>query len=240
MKNPKSKSKAKSKAKSKSKKTYSLRKAPSTGGFYIKRRIPMFNIAASQTVAGSITQSSGGVLSLGTPVAAASGIGNMYDVPFGITLQLNQLDTYADLVNICDKYRIVNALIKFCATNTGPIQYGTFPMPYIEYVVDHDDGNAPTVSVLTQKMGVRNVGFNQRGQLSMYYKPLPSPAVYGSGVTVWAIVPSKSPYLNSANYDVPHYGIKGVIRNVFAAGTSTTASNFTVDISLTVHCKDLQ
>lgn len=215
----------------------SKRKAPSTGGFYVKRRVPLFGINGSATVAGAVSTTNNTIVSLGTAVASPNGLPNMYDVPFSLELHLNDLDGASDITNIADKYRIVNTVIK-CTTVNGA-GYGMTPQPFIEYVKDHDDSVAPTISQLNQKMGLINKGFNQRGQLSMYFKPLPAVTLY-NGISSGYAVPSRSPYINTVNNAVPHYFMKGVICNMLLAGTSYNATTVSFDMSVCVHAKDLQ
>lgn len=212
-----------------------IKRAPSTGGFYVKRRCPAFGIVGSQSVAGLVTSGNNALFALGTPVAAASGAANVYDVPFAMTFYLNQLDGYTDITNIADKYRIVNAYIKLVTQN----QAGSgFTMPWIEWITDHDDSSTPSISQVTQKMGVRTTGFNQRGQLGIFTKPLPAVNVY-NGVSAAYLVPRRSPYINTEYSGVPHYAVKGVLRGLFLSGNAY-ATNMAVDVRLTVHAKDLQ
>lgn len=211
------------------------RRAPSTGGFYIRRRIPAFAVYGSTSIPSVATSANTTVMAIGTPVASASGAPNYFDIPFAMTFYLNQLDTSSDITNIADKYRIVNALIKFCSINVGSTG---FSMPWVEYVADHDDNSVPTISQLTQKMGVRTTGFNQRGQLTLKVHPVPALSAY-NGVSSAYVVPKRSPYLNSTYDGVPHYAVKGILRNWYLGG-STSATNMAVDIQLLVHAKDLQ
>lgn len=209
-----------------------------TGGFYIKRRVPLFALNGSTAFAGVCSSSNTNILTLGTPVVAQSGGANLWDVPFSMQFALNQLDTSADITNLADRYRIVNAIIRVMTSNVALGAGAGLIMPFIEFIADHDDADVPTVSTLTQKMGVRTIGFNQRGMLSMYVKPLPAVALYNGASTAYG-VPRRSPYINSSNNAVPHYGIKGVFRSVFLSGT-TSCANFGIDVQLCVHARDLQ
>lgn len=212
------------------------RRMPSQGGVYVKRRVPLFAVNASPTAVGVINATSS-IISLGTPVASITGLPNVYDVPFSMELHLNDIEGSSELVNFADKYRIVNTVIKVSSVNG--MGYGFTPMPYIEFVYDHDDSTVPSISVLNQKMGLVNKGFNQRGQLSIYAKPLPAMQVY-NGLSAGYVVPRRSPFINTSNGSVPHYFIKGVIRNVTANGIATSASTFTFDMAVLTHLKDLQ
>lgn len=207
------------------------------GGFYITRRVPTFK--CDSIVAGNmVTTSPTGLLTLGSPQAAQSGGINCYDVPFSMSFQLNQLDTYLDITNICDKYRILSARVKFFTSNVALGAGAGLIMPYIEYVKDSDDNSVPTASTISQKMGVRTVGFNQRGQAAISVRPVPSQQLYVPGGVAYAI-PNRSPYVDSNSPDTPHYAIKGIFRSVFLPGGASGAV-IGVDVQMTVHAKGLQ
>lgn len=218
---------------------------PRRGGFYIKRKMEMFGLRGSTTVAGAIVNSAptplGNVFLLGTPVASASGGPNLWDVPFTCQFSLNQAISFGEITNIADKYRLVTAKINVMTSNVALGAGAGLVMPFIEYVIDRDDAGALTIPAFRQKMGIVTKGFNQKGQLSMYVKPVPAAALYddsGAGAVGYA-VPRSSPYIDCNQPAVPHYGIKGVIRSVFLPGTANAAS-FAVDAELTIHAKDLQ
>jgi len=229
---------AKKAPKKAAKKKSSVPRAPSQGGFKITRRVPTFGIQGSPTAAGTIL-STNPMLITGTPTLAASGGANMYDVPFSVEFRLNQLDAYTDITAIADKYRIVSAALRLCTSNIALGAGAGLVMPWVQYITDHDDSNVPTNTIISQKMGVRTRGFNTRGQLSIYCKPLPSVQIYGAGGAVAFSVPRKSPYLDCTNADVPHFALKGILRNVFLPGTASVA-NFAAEVVMTVHAKGLQ
>lgn len=210
------------------------------GGFYIRRRIPLFTIQASSTATGVVNTSNTTIVQLGSATSSVTNLANVYDQPFSLEFHLSDLAGYTDITNICDRYRVVNAIVRVTTSN-GP-GFGTTPSPYIQYVKDNDDSTPLTVSQMNEKMGLVNKGFNQKGQLSMYLKPVPAKLLY-NGIAASAYeVPGKSPYINSTYPNVPLYSMKGVIRNVLAnaAASPAYASNFQFDVILTVHAKDLQ
>jgi len=208
------------------------------GGFRINRRIPMLAINASQTVVGSFSTTNATVCVLGTPVAALTGGTNYFDVPFALEFHLSDLDTYTDLTSIAEKYRIAGASVKFLS-NPGSYFSGA-PLPFIQMVSDFDDAVAPTISSLNQKMGLRTKTFNNIGMASVLLRPKPSMQVYGSVLTTGYAVPRSAPYLDCTTAVIPHYGLKGVFRNVYAPGTTAAVQNLVMDISLSVNLKDLQ
>lgn len=208
------------------------------GGFRISRLMDL--ISVKRNTSGTFVSSNTNVIKLGTPVAAISGVsGNYYDLPFAVALQLNQLVDYSDIQNICDRYKIVRCQITLHSGNTSNVYGGI--MPYVDYVVDHDDDTTPSNNSMRQKMGTRTKGFNQQGKLTFpSFGPRCAGLILGNAGGTGFSVPSKSVWIDAAYDSVPHFGLKGIFRNLVSGGASTDNSNFTIDVKLTVLCKDLQ
>lgn len=214
-------------------------KGKGLGGFKVVRRIPAFALTPSQIAAGTIGTTNSTVLKLGAVVPAQSLAVNYYDVPFSLEMHLSDIDTFADITSICDKYRIGAAALNII-TNPGSY-FGGAALPYLQFVADYDDSTPPTASVLNQKMGLKTRTFNSTGMTKISLKPTPITTVLNAtGGNLSAISPRVSPYLNSTAPDIPHYGLKGIIRNVYLPGTSAAVQNIAFDISLSVYARDLQ
>lgn len=216
-------------------KTKRVPRGPKTGGFLIRRRVPAFGIQGNNAVANAIA-STNTMLTLGATSAAASGGSNLYDIPFSMEFRLFNLDTYTDVTGIADRYKILKAVVRLQTCNA--IANGQL-IPWVEYIEDHDDAGVPSISGLTQKMGVKTAGFNQRGQLSITCRPRPAVPMYDGVANLSYLVPSTAPYINTAYPSIPHYAIKGVLRSVYLPG-NVYASQFAVDVEMTVSCRDLQ
>lgn len=208
------------------------------GGFRIIRRIPMMALLIQQATAGGFLASNTTVLKLGVPVAAQTLAANYWDVPFSVELHLSDLDSYGDITSISDKYKINSATLTFI-TNPGSY-FGGAALPYIQVVPDYDDSSPPTLSILNQKMGLKTRTFNNIGMTSMRIAPKPITTVGNSTVNTAAITPRSAPFLDCAQPDVPHFGLKGVFRNLYAPGITAAVQNIALDISLSVSAKDLQ
>lgn len=217
---------------------------PSTGYFIIKRRIPMFNVySTGSTTLPNIITNNPNVLKIGSVVASANNLTGWWDVPFAFEFHLQDLQDSSDLTSICDRYKILKADIiiqnsmNFATTPTIPT--------FVQYVHDWDDSSAPTINFLNTKMGLKNKGFNSLGQCKLRTYPKVAQAVFNNGipgsVVSTAQVASKAVYLDSAYPEIPHFGLKGVLRNVYGAGSATQGvGSCTFDVVLTVACKDLQ
>lgn len=213
------------------------RKAPATGGFKISRMMTAFGITKGVS-AGNITSGNTNVLNFGTPVLSVNGITGFYDVPFSMAFRIDQLAGYADITNICDKYKILSAHVVIHGGNSAAAVGSN--MPWIEYVVDNDDDSVPSIQNIREKMGVRNKGFNQQGSLSLNVPKLRiADVIYSGGITAAYAHPSGNQWVDAAYPNVPHYGIKGVLRAVYLDG-SNNSNQFIVDVRLTCHAADLQ
>lgn len=218
------------------------RRAPKHGGMYVVRKLPQFVTQNTLGVAGDYGIPAGQLstcLTLGTVTASPAG-GNIYDVPFALQFRMGDVANSTELQNVFDKYKITSALIKV-QTTLNTAQQNTVPVPFIDYVVDKDDWTPTTVADFREKMGTKTKYFgSNRPSISMAVRPVPAAEVYNSLTFTAYAVPGRAPYLNMAYPDVPHYGIKGVIRNIYLPGAVSGEATLTWDVSLGLSLKDVQ
>jgi len=215
------------------------KKSPAQGRLFVVRKVQELHTAYDSTFNTYVVKESGqNSITLGTPVAV-TGVNSCYDVPFSIQFRLDELTNVADFSNLFDRYRITSAKVKVQSTLTAGTQTAT-PVPFIDYVTDHDDSTVPSISLMREKMGVKTKYFTaSKPAIAMGCKPVPASLIYNSGAFNAYGVPKKSPFINMTNTGVPHYSIKGIIRNVFWT-TTNNASPLSWDISYGVVCKDIQ
>lgn len=215
------------------------KKSPSQGRLFVVRKVQELHSSNSNLGAGSyIVQEGNNSITFGAPVATPA-ITGCYDVPFSIQFRLDELTSYVDLSSLFDRYRITSCKVKVQSTFFSSGQTTT-PAPYIDYITDHDDATPPSVLTMREKMGVKTKYFSgTRPSITMGVKPVPAQLIYNSGAFNAYGVPRKSPFINMTNTGVPHYAIKGVIRNLYLPA-ATNSSPLTWDISYGVVCKDVQ
>lgn len=207
------------------------------GRFTISRLMPAFGITKGAS-SGLIVSGNTNVLNFGNPVLSVNGITGFYDVPFAFTFRLDQLAGYTDITGICDRFKLLRALITIHGGNTAAAVGSN--MPWIEYVTDGDDDTAPTIAQFREKMGARNKGFNQQGKVTISVPKLRlASTIYSGGVTSAYVNPAKSLWVDAGYPAVPHYGVKGVLRAVYMDG-SNNSNQMICDVKLTVACADLQ
>lgn len=219
-------------------KMYRRRAGFGNGGFTIVRKLPMVYVKSTSAIGGipNVTDPTGSLITLGVPQATP--IPGLWDVPFVMKFQLNQLQQYTDLTQIADMYKITKAHVRITSAFQASFQAGAMP-PAIEYDYDYDDATVPTVNSFRERMGQKVKQFGPtRTSVSMSLTPRPNFSL--AGTTPAFSVPRRSPWINSAAAsDCPHFGVKGIIRNYLLNG-NTDQDLLNIDVALRVAVKDLQ
>lgn len=213
------------------------------GGMFVVRKFQQIVTQNLSGYAGSYQVGPPGItqncLYLGTIMPSPLGsTTNLYDVPFALQFRLDDVVGLTDFTNLFDKYKITSAKIKV-QTTLNVASQNSVPIPFIDYVVDRDDVTPPSPQEMREKMGVKTKYFTaNRPTITMGVKPTPLSEVYSSPYNGGSIY-RRAPYINMANNDVPHYGIKGIIRNLYIPAESGNAG-LTWDVSLGLALKDVQ
>jgi len=216
------------------------------GGFTIIRRYDPIYVV-NGVIGGNPTNTNTTVLTLGTPELQSSIGVDIYNIPFAWSFDLKNLAQYTDITGICDRYKIVSAIVKVSynantatGTQDGSTGSGTAQasfMPLVNYIVDYDDDGFQPTQALRAKMGLKQRVFkNGNSQVVMKVAPRPAQPVYDSAFAV----PARTQWINSGYSGVTHYGLKGYLQNVSLGPNAKYISCFTFDVALKVQCKDLQ
>jgi len=176
---------------------------------------------------------------IGTPAPVAN-FTSLVDVPFGMSFQLKDLVNYTDLTQISDKYKINKIWVRFFFNSQAsltPTYDSTtpqlnYPVPMIEYIQDHDDAVPPTIATFRERMGVKLKMPRNNGYIQVALNPsmLITDAV-GTNVIKFG------QYLDTAAPTVPHYGLKGVFKNV---PNDVPRSLCRIDVAYSVSVKNLE
>lgn len=213
-------------------------RVPRNGGTFIIRKVKEL-VSTSNGIAGGYAITTNNSVVLGTPTAAPGGV-NMFDVPFSIVGRLDELANFTELTSLFDQFKISFIKVKVQAaytTGTGAVT----PIPYFDFITDHDDGVPPTVTAFRDRMGVKTRYISSmRPAITMSCKPkvIARGQLTAAGAQNTALVPRPT-WVNSAYPETEHYAIKGVIRNLYLPASANT-SVLSWDVSLGVALKDVQ
>jgi len=210
------------------------------GAVTIVRKALSQNVTCSSAGALTIkdpTGATGASLFMGTPVISFNtSFANVYDVPFVMTFQLSDVLSYGDLTNLCDRYKILGVKVIIHGYNVAQVNGGLAyaPNPYIEFTTDYDDASIPTITQFDERMGTRTKGFSQQGMLQFKLKPRPT--LYGTSADT--VVVDRAMWIDCNDPTVPHYGIKGVFRNMSLYDTKSCG--YKIQAFYTLAGKDFQ
>jgi len=125
---------------------------------------------------------------------------------FAVEPSLSLSDGYTELTALFDQYRITKFDVTVIPFQTeGAAAPGTASVvPGLFAVVDQD-GTGPTAITDFLQRGVVPTSLT-RTQVFTCVNPSVADEVYGGGITT-AYTPSRSPWIDAAKADVPHYGM---------------------------------
>lgn len=208
------------------------------GYININRRLDLISVAATPEQGAPLVRPAAQTcMQLGIAIPTVGGLSSTYDVPFSLTFRLDQLRNYTEFTNLFDQYKInaVKIVIRSFANIDNALG---FPMPYIEYWTDPDSNVPPTVDQSREVMGVRTKYFNATtNSCTMYIKPKVAISVVDAG----GLAGGKSGrgWLDSAQPDVLHYSIKGIIHNFSLPAVTAGNNNLLWDITQNVSFKEV-
>lgn len=139
---------------------------------------------------------------------------------FAIAFSLNQLPNVGEFTSLFDQYRInaVKLSIKMVndpSANNQPndgaaVNRGNY-YPTLWYAPDHDDNNIESLPNLKEFEKVRHKVLRPNKEISIMLRPTVLGAVYNSLTTTAYTTSTRKQYMDMANINIPHYGIKACI-----------------------------
>lgn len=216
------------------------------GGFFITRRTLPVNFRATGTGTVIVDDDTAGIVTIGTPLNAASGMAGLYDIPFGMEFKLDAVRAYQDIANIADKFRIRWVKLDFYSSpNAGyNASQGNVALPIkVDYFFDATSGTAPTVGYLENRMGTQTGTFSETGHFSTVIRPTPVMLVGDVGTSQAAVPALGTVYLSSATgAATPHFGLRACIRDFIAISSSSSTgptSTMSIVVTYCVEARDL-
>lgn len=217
---------------------------PRTGQGYLKliRKLPEIAITNTGVGTCALTDPTGSCVSITNLGLSLGASAYLYDVAFAIKFRLDQIINSGDITTFADKYRIKGAYVRFYYNNSNSSTGTVGGMPFVQYITDHDDAIVPSsANVLREKMGVKLKTFKSGpSYIGMKVIPRPTRQVFATGVLTGYEQPVRSVWLDCASNNVEHYGIKGVISQLYLPSPATAQCMMKVDVALVIEAKDFQ
>lgn len=165
------------------------------------------------------------------------GGGNGYS-GFGIKFQFDNLPNYQEFTNLYDQYRIDRISLRFVArTNTVTVMEGlNHSVGSIQgiFCTDHDDAAGPASSEagwneMRERVKSRTHIFGMNQVFKHKLVPAIASEVYKTALTT-AYAPKFHQRLDVAFPDIPHFGVKGLLRLPLTTGVVPIGLDIPIDV----------
>lgn len=147
-------------------------------------------------------------------------------VPFVHIFKLSQMPNYSEFTSLFDKYKICKIVYTLMfQQNTAPMN-GNSVLPLIHICSDDDDATVPSsLTELQQRANCKRRVLGNTVMIKYTFRPKIAAAIYNTALSTGYAI--KSGYINTDYPDVPHYGIKGMINNLWLTTNNNVA--FTIE-----------
>ena len=141
----------------------------------------------------------------------------------GMSFSLNQVRGYADFADLYDRYMITCVVLKFrlISNPDAMTQLNTVPdvaqkwnttnwFPKLYYCPDYDDSNSETLNQLKERAQTKLKILRPNQYVTVVVKPAVTIQTYAT-VTTTGYAPKWRQWIDMAQQDIPHYGLKYVV-----------------------------
>lgn len=187
----------------------------------------------------------------GGPVAAGGLVAGLYDVPFAVNTQMVMCVNSSDFTNLFDQYQVRSvtyyltcsqAATSVLGGGTGATADSMLSQPSIMYFVDKDDYDIPTPNTVRERMGVRSKQLVPGKTVRITVRASkPEGLVYGpSALISGSAIPKGYQWLDTNANNVPHYGLKGIIKGVDLRPRSEPLFQITIEAKVNLALKQVR
>jgi len=141
------------------------------------------------------------------PVASGL-LPNTYETGVSFRFMLQSVIDYADLQQLFDRYKVTGVKLKFHYLHNSSFIPGYANLPTMYYAFDADDNAVPTNSLSVVAKGYcKSRILNANRPTNMFIRPRVTKVVHDTTISD-ARTTEKACWLDIADIDVPHYGLK--------------------------------
>jgi len=170
--------------------------------------------------------------------------------PLSFEFSFDQLLTYSEFTSLFDKYRLDKVVVyiqminnpdSIIRTNLDPTSSSPWQnsnwYPKLWYINDHDDSSTTTIAAIKERVGVKCCVLKPNMVKKITVKPAVAVQVYRTATTT-GYGPKWGQFIDMANVNVPHYGLKTVIDPLGLDPNGTFSFRYECRYYFT--CKDVQ
>lgn len=175
-------------------------------------------------------------LTVGSKTADTSGVPSSWQLGGAFKFEIIDVPSYQDFTALFDEYMIEQIDIEISNVhNSSDSRDVVAQMPTILYCPDYDDSAVPTLaSDLSQRQRAKQWTFRGDGQpLRISIKPRMSTLLNRDTAPYIGYGPGAPSFVDVSYNDVPHYGLKFWLQDLYASPTPT----YTGETHLRIKCK---
>lgn len=146
------------------------------------------------------------------PVGSGVTTSNLLQATGACAFALNQVANVAQFTSMFDRYKINKIVLKVIPEWNTATYNGGGMLPTMRVCHDYDDSTVPSVGDVYARQNGRTYRLAKAFNITVY--PRLAQAVAGLTASGWTV--SKPCYLNTANTNIAHYGLKFAIRDLYA------------------------
>jgi len=169
--------------------------------------------------------------------------------PLSFEFKLSDLYSYSEFTTLFDKYKLTRAQVfiqmvnnpdgAFTLNGSGAVGTGNACnfYPKMWYIADHDDSSTTSIAAIKERVGVKMCVIKPNVIKKISVKPACAVQLYKTALTS-GYGPKFGQYIDMANSDVPHYGLKCVFDPLGLDPLQTYSFRYEWKLHFT--CKDVQ
>ena len=169
----------------------------------------------------------------------------------GMQFQLNQVRGYADFADLYDRYMITCVVVKFRLINNpdatwvingptaGALANPSNWFPKLYYCPDYDDSSSETLNQLKERAQTKLKILRPNQFVTVVVKPAVTIQTYATATST-GYAPKWRQWIDMAQQDIPHYGLKYVVDCSGLDPNDTYPFKIEIERKYYIACKDVR